>query len=161
MSMTFDQAVAILRRGPKPGFDGQLEFRVAAVTYGQHDERRRQRASGRHRFRDAAPMKGAPNISGTEPPDFDTELTAGGQRPGSRSGAQLVMRLPGPVTSYFIANDGADGTGLWRHADVESVGVGMGGRKIDTRDQSRRDAAWSRSKLHSIQQANEKFWGLK
>jgi hypothetical protein len=112
-------------------------------------------------FSDAPPIKGTPNISGTEPPDFDTELTGGGTKPGSRSGAKLMVRLPGPATSYFIANDGADGTGLYRHADIENVGVGMGGRKIDTRDQSRRDATWSRSKLHSIQEANEKFWGLK
>jgi hypothetical protein len=49
------------------------------------------------------------------------QATEMGTDPESPSGAWLIMLLPGPVSSYFIANAEGDNTGLYRSSGVDSV----------------------------------------
>ena len=95
------------------------------------------------------------------------QATEGGTDPGSPAGAQLIMTLPGPVSSYFIANIGADNTGLFRSSDVDSVldpgrlNTGTGFRRV-TGDALRAirqsDAARSKKALAGINATNRKYW---
>ena len=97
----------------------------------------------------------------------DTKLTSDQQPPGmgsnpeSPTGAQLVMLLPGPASAYFIANVGADSTGLFRSSDVDGVldpGTG-GGLTGDTLQKLRTaDAVRSKKTLSGINAANRKYW---
>ena len=71
------------------------------------------------------------------------------------------MLLAGPASSYFIANVGADSTGLFRSSDVDGVldpGTG-GGLTGDTLQKIRTaDAVRSKKTLSGINAANRKYW---
>ncbi len=121
--MTHAEAVAIIRAPRRDGPESYLLYSAAcAKVYVDHIQQIRPGS-----FTTDAPARRARDIGGFGPswetartnPEVGTGRADGGTDPGSRSGARLVQRLEGPVTSYFIANDGDGNACLF-----QTVGTG-------------------------------------
>jgi hypothetical protein len=172
--VTFDESVRILNRGPRPGFDGEVEFSQATVVYSAHDERRTQREPGRARFFDAAASRRFADEELTLMGGETTQVTQGGANPGGAVGARRIMRLDGAASAYIIVTS-ADGE-TWLCYAGKADGVGEGMAKSETEDQAARiarllegahdspkavrmrDEAWSKQRLQAINRANAAFW---